>query len=142
MRSGGGRVSAAWGVARLLFFVSILLAFASFTRGLSSPSTAHALDGEEASFLTLINNYRAQNGLAPLTLSDQLNVVARWMANDMAANNYFSHTDSLGRDPFVRMDQLGYNYNTGAARILSPERPAPRQHSTCGRALPVTTRTC
>jgi hypothetical protein len=34
------------------------------------------------------------------------------MVNDMGTNNYFSHTDSLGRDPFQRMDQMGYAYNT------------------------------
>src|SRR3989304_854393 len=35
-----------------------------------------------------------------------------WMSNDMAVNNYFSHTDSLGRDPFQRMAAFGYSYNT------------------------------
>ncbi|HUF52498.1 MAG TPA: CAP domain-containing protein [Dehalococcoidia bacterium] len=45
-------------------------------------------------------------------MDNSLNNVARWMADDMAHNNYFSHTDSLGRDPFTRMDQLGYTYNT------------------------------
>ena len=34
------------------------------------------------------------------------------MASDLATNNYFSHTDSLGRDPFTRMDQLGYAVNS------------------------------
>ncbi len=28
----------------------------------------------------------------------------------MAAKNYFSHTDSLGRDPFTRMAAFGYSY--------------------------------
>jgi len=34
------------------------------------------------------------------------------MSGDMAENDYFSHTDSLGRDPFQRMADFGYNYNT------------------------------
>jgi uncharacterized protein (TIGR03437 family) len=34
------------------------------------------------------------------------------MSGDMAAKNYFSHTDSQGRDPFVRMSAFGYNYQT------------------------------
>jgi hypothetical protein len=73
---------------------------------------AEAIDGEEQAFLGLINEYRAANGLGPLALNSTLNDVARWMANDMASNNYFSHTDSLGRDPFARMDAFGYNFNT------------------------------
>jgi uncharacterized protein YkwD len=32
------------------------------------------------------------------------------MSQDMANKNYFSHTDSLGRDPFMRMAAFGYNY--------------------------------
>ena len=77
---------------------------------------ASALDGEEDAFLGLINNYRAQNGLAPLSVDPALNNVARWMANDMAAYNYFGHTDSQGRDPFTRMDQLGYPFQTWRER--------------------------
>ncbi|MEO8458543.1 MAG: CAP domain-containing protein, partial [Chloroflexota bacterium] len=80
--------------------------------GLLTPKAASALDNEEQTFLATINNYRAQHGLGALTESPKLDNVASWMANDMATNNYFSHEDSLGRDPFDRMDQLGYDYNT------------------------------
>ncbi len=66
------------------------------------------LDSEEQAFLTLINDYRAQNGAAPLQLSDALTISSDWMSNDMAEKNYFDHTDSLGRDPFTRMTDLGY----------------------------------
>ena len=69
------------------------------------------LDTEERAFLGLINNYRAANGLGPLAHSRALSKVANWMSIDMGTNNRFSHTDSLGRNPFQRMDALGYNYN-------------------------------
>jgi uncharacterized protein YkwD len=68
------------------------------------------LDAEEAAFLKLINDYRAQNGVGPLQASLALTNAAQWMSDDMAAKNYFSHTDSLGRDPFVRMAAFGYGY--------------------------------
>lgn len=87
--------------------------------GLSTPTRAEALDNEEQTFLTQINTYRAQNGLEPLTLSDKLGDVARWMANDMATHNYFSHVDSLGRDPFQRADDLGYKTNTWRGENLA-----------------------
>ena len=94
-----------------LALVATLFALIAFTAsaGLLTPQKAEALDGEEQTFLTQINNHRAQNGLGPLTLNSTLDDVARWMSNDMATHNYFSHEDSLGRDPFQRMDGLGYN---------------------------------
>lgn len=69
------------------------------------------LDAEERAFLGLINSYRAANGLGALQHSRVLSKVANWMSSDMGTSNRFSHTDSLGRDPFQRMDALGYNFN-------------------------------
>lgn len=102
-----------WRIPRLalagpLFAVIALTA----SLGLLTPQKAEALDSEEQVFLGTLNEYRAQNGLGPLATNNTLNNVARWMATDLGANNYFSHTDSLGRDPFQRMDQMGYDYNT------------------------------
>jgi uncharacterized protein YkwD len=102
-----------WRIPRLALAGPLLAAIAlTAALGLLTPQKAEALDSEEQAFLGIINDYRAQNGLGALVLNDSLNGVASWMANDLAVNNYFSHTDSLGRDPFQRMDQLGYNYNT------------------------------
>ena len=64
------------------------------------------------SFLAVINNYRAQNGAEPLQISSSLTSAAQWLANDMAAKNYLSHTDSQGRSPFDRMDVYGYPTQT------------------------------
>jgi len=70
------------------------------------------LDSEQSAFLTLINQYRAQHGAGPLQVSIALQNSSQWMSTDMATKNYFSHTDSLGRDPFTRMKAFGYSYNT------------------------------
>ncbi|HEX2179020.1 MAG TPA: CAP domain-containing protein [Actinomycetota bacterium] len=78
----------------------------------SAAQAAIALDAEEAAFCTLINNYRASKGLAPLMVSERLTNAAEWMSTDMATKNYFSHTDKLGRDPFQRMSAFGYTYST------------------------------
>lgn len=84
-----------------------------------NPAPANGLDAEESSFLTILNNYRSQNGLGPLQISTTLESSSRWMSNDMAAKNYFSHTDSLGRDPFARMANFGYPvYQTSAGENL------------------------
>ena len=67
----------------------------------------------------LINEYRAQNGKGQLKISASLTRAAEWMSGDMAAKNYFSHTDSQGRDPFARMTAFGYNYPTGRGENLA-----------------------
>jgi len=73
---------------------------------------AASLDREELAFVSLINSYRRQHGVQPLKISDKLDAAAAWMSADMAGKNYFSHTDSLGRNPFQRMAAFGYTYNT------------------------------
>lgn len=82
-------------------------------------SSETAIDAEEQQLLDGINAYRQQNGLTPLALSGRLNQAAAWMSHDMAVNRYFSHTDSLGRDPFVRMGDCGYTYNTSKGENLA-----------------------
>jgi uncharacterized protein YkwD len=71
-------------------------------------SALGSLDVEEAKFVDLINAYRAQNGLGALKVSIALTNAAEWMSTDMATRNYFSHTDSQGRNPFARMSDFGY----------------------------------
>lgn len=75
--------------------------------GAAPRGAAAALDAEEQAFVALINDYRAANGLGPLSLNTQLNDAARWMSQDMAANAYVGHIDSLGRDPGQRIVAFG-----------------------------------
>jgi len=78
-----------------------------------------ALDAEEAAFCRTINAYRAQQGLPALRVSTSLGKAATWATNDMAQKNYFSHTDSLGRDPFRRMTAFGYGYSTSKGENIA-----------------------
>jgi len=100
----------------ILTLALALVAVAGMPKGAGADP---ALDGEEQAFLTLINNYRTQNGLGTLSLNTELTNASDWMSNDMAVNNYFSHTDSLGRDPFQRMAAFGYSYNTWKGENLA-----------------------
>ncbi len=92
-------------------FSILSLSFFLLTIALTAVAQTPTIDAEEQAFLKLINDYRAQNGLGALRVSVALTRAADWMSGDMAAKNYFNHTDSLGRDPFVRMTAYGYNYN-------------------------------
>jgi uncharacterized protein YkwD len=86
----------------------------------SQPASAStSLDSEESQFVTLINQYRVANGLNTLQIDPQLQNSSEWMSQDMASKNYFSHTDSLGRDPWQRMAFFGYNYNTWKGENLA-----------------------
>jgi len=72
--------------------------------------------------VTLINGYRAENGLGPLVTSPALMQAAQWMSEDMAGNGYLSHTDSLGRDNLGRLAAFGYDctaYNTWCGENLA-----------------------
>jgi uncharacterized protein YkwD len=75
--------------------------------------STESLDAQEAAFLALINDYRAQNGRTALMASPNLNRAAAWMATDMGAKQYFSHTDSLGRSPSTRAQNCGYPGGAG-----------------------------
>ncbi|MDO8614566.1 MAG: CAP domain-containing protein [Dehalococcoidia bacterium] len=104
----------------LWLLVAPLLGVLALSLQTSSPAApALALDDQETAFLDMINQYRAASGLGSLSVNAMLTDSARWMAQDMAAENYFSHTDSLGRDPFDRMDTFGYTYNTWRGENLA-----------------------
>ena len=46
-------------------------------------------------------------------MSTNLNRASTWMAADMGAKNYFSHTDSLGRSPSTRAQNCDYPSGAG-----------------------------
>jgi uncharacterized protein YkwD len=90
--------------------LSTLIAACVVLAANSANAQTPTLDAEQSAFVVLINNYRAQNGAGPLQVSVTLQQSSQWMSGDMAAKNYFSHTDSLGRDPFTRMTAFGYTH--------------------------------
>jgi len=93
---------------RLLLIVILLcVVSASFTLVCSAD-----LVSEKNTLLSLINEYRQQNGLQPLRVSSALTTAAQLHSEDMALNNYYSHTSLDGRTFVDRIRQAGYTYNT------------------------------
>ena len=82
------------------------------------------IDAEEASFLGIINGYRAQGGAPALAVSPDLSRAAAWMVTDMGATGYFGHTDSLGRSPWTRMADCGYPDGGGENLAAGTNRSA------------------
>ncbi|GAB4386837.1 MAG: hypothetical protein Kow00121_54290 [Elainellaceae cyanobacterium] len=58
--------------------------------------------------LELTNQFRAQNGLTPLKLNSELNATAQGHSEDMAVQDYFSHTGKDGSRPWDRAKVIGY----------------------------------
>jgi uncharacterized protein YkwD len=77
--------------------------------GFQNEAKEPVIDSEERLMIDMINDYREEHGLGRLQASIALTRAADWMTNDMAANNIFGHTDSLGRDPGERIVSFGYS---------------------------------
>ena len=99
------------------------LVLSLLTLAVITPAIASAADpvlsAEEKAFCTQINQYRAQNGRPALRVSVSLTNASKWMSNDMATMNYFSHTDSLGRTFVPRLAAFGYSFNTSMAENIA-----------------------
>lgn len=67
----------------------------------------------------MINQERASAGVAALSPKGSLTSAARAHSQDMANNNYLSHTGSDGSDPFSRMSSYGYSYSAAAENIYA-----------------------
>lgn len=65
----------------------------------------------------LVNDIRRSNGLSELTLNEELSAVARVKAEDMAKNNYFSHTSPTYGSPFDMMKSFGISYRAAGENI-------------------------
>lgn len=72
---------------------------------------------EQEHSLALHNQARASIGVRALTLDPGLTAAAQAHADDMAANNYYSHTSLDGRSPWDRMRDAGVSFGYAAENI-------------------------
>jgi uncharacterized protein YkwD len=146
--------SGLWYAVRLRAALACLIAFAfvgaSFATIAAAPrsggqsagplgtsASSYCPDSEELAFLTLINNYRRQNGKPPLTLVRALGGSAEHHSRDMARYNYFSHTLHDGTTWSQNIKNHAYSYNTYRGQQLRPghlqpmgeQLGTPRQHA-------------
>ena len=74
---------------------------------------------QEQELVRLINDIRSQYSLSPLILNDSLTVAARRHSQDMAQNNFLSHTGSDGSSPWDRMRDAGYRLMQGGENVAA-----------------------
>lgn len=65
------------------------------------------------------NHQRSLYGCPPLTLNQQLVAAGQDHSNDMAFNDFFSHTGSDGSSPWERIQATGYDYSLAAENIAA-----------------------
>lgn len=82
------------------------------------------LDTEEREFVDLVNEYREENGLPPVTVSATLTRAAEAHAHDMAEGDFMSHTGSDGSDPGDRAVTAGYPASAGVGENLAETETA------------------
>lgn len=82
-----------------------------------TPSVESSLHAYEREVIRLVNEIRAQNGLASLATDEELSRVARIKSQDMKDNNYFSHTSPVYGSPFDMMKNFGISYKSAAENI-------------------------
>ncbi|MDF2724294.1 MAG: hypothetical protein K0Q59_3969 [Paenibacillus sp.] len=72
--------------------------------------------------VSLVNQERAEAGLAPLTSDSALANMALDKAKDMYNNNYFDHTSPTYGSPFDMMSQYGIRYSYAGENIAKGQR--------------------
>jgi uncharacterized protein YkwD len=109
------------GRRRLRYLWAVVVVLAVLIAGVAAgerSASASSYDSEELQFLRLINQYRENNGVGPLLLSDTLAVAAERHSEDMAKYSFFGHDTAsssyypAGSKPWDRMVAEGYDYNT------------------------------
>ncbi|MFB7599277.1 sigma-70 family RNA polymerase sigma factor [Streptomyces sp. NPDC056160] len=73
--------------------------------------------GTVAQVVALVNKERANAGCGPLTEDPQLDAAAQGHSDDMAARNFFDHTNPDGKDPGQRITTAGYHWSTYGENI-------------------------
>jgi uncharacterized protein YkwD len=74
---------------------------------------------EAQQVVDLVNAERASAGCAPLVVSPELVSAAQGHSEDMAFNDFFSHTSSDGRSPWDRIRETGYSFSSAAENIAA-----------------------
>jgi len=91
-------------------------------------ATSHDPDQLELVLFTMVNNYRAENGVAELKWAEDMSDAAYRHCQDMINRDFFDHTNPEGLDVAGRLDNLGIAWISLGENIArtttSTEEPA------------------
>lgn len=83
----------------------------------TNPTSGSGTNVDSASFAGLLNGVRVANSAAPVNFDARLTLAAQNHADDMLAQNYFSHTGLNGSTPGDRITAAGYRWRTYGENI-------------------------
>ncbi|MEQ8350597.1 MAG: CAP domain-containing protein [Leptospiraceae bacterium] len=90
----------------------------------SQENNQPTLTSQEKEFVRLVNEHRKKVGCQALILNPVLQRIAVEHSRDMAARDFFSHTNPDGESPFDRMKAAGLRYSWAAENIAFGQRSA------------------
>jgi hypothetical protein len=88
--------------------------------GLLKPSSgvlAYQSNYTDSSLLSLTNSDRSINNVGALSLNSTLNSVATQKANEMADQNFWSHTSPSGQTPLDLLSASGYKFSVAGENL-------------------------
>lgn len=85
----------------------------------SGNQTSSSMNSDEKEVFNLINKQRTNNGLQALKVDEEVQRVARIKAEDMVANNYFSHQSPTYGSPFDMLKSFKISYRTAGENIAA-----------------------
>lgn len=85
----------------------------------SQTTTDSSMNSDEKEVFNLINKQRTNNGLQALNVDNEVQRVARIKAEDMVANNYFSHNSPIYGSPFDMLKNFKISYKTAGENIAA-----------------------
>lgn len=86
---------------------------------LPSSGQSPAEESMAAQVLALVNSERTKAGCSAVTIDARLADAALGHSEDMALNDYFSHTGADGSSPFERITAAGYDWSTAGENIAA-----------------------
>ena len=81
-------------------------------------------DNDPAALLALVNSYRVDQGLSPLTADSRLDMAAQRHAEAMAAQGFFSHRTPAGQGLRERLAAAGYAFLLAAENLAHGQADA------------------
>ena len=81
-----------------------------------------SLSEYELEVVRLVNVYRSNAGLKPLSADAELSYIARLKSQDMCDKRYFSHTSPTYGSPFQMMKDFGVKYRSAGENIAMGQR--------------------
>ncbi|MEH0554298.1 sigma-70 family RNA polymerase sigma factor [Streptomyces sp. B21-101] len=89
-----------------------------------TPFAQSASSDRESQVIALVNEERAAAGCGPLTADPLLHKSAQGHSDDMAARDFFDHTNPDGADPGARITATGYRWSTYGENIAKGQQTA------------------